>query len=397
MIQDLFFWMALASSVAIFWLLPLFLRNGFLALFSFTMLCYYDVKSGLALLLLSVFQFYIISYMAKRSIYSPLFLITNIVTILTPLIYFKFYLVSQIDMTVSLTSAGDLLVPLGMSYYSFRMIHVAVEAYRQKEFEYTAKDYFCYIFLFTIIVAGPIQRLDNFVAEANHTFEYDNILHGLVRIFYGLIKQTAIIDLVNNGRQSLLPGSSYDLASAITLSSYELWALVFFAYLVSYLNLSAYTDFAIGSSRLFGFKIMENFNLPILATNLADFWRRWHMTLSGWCQAYVYLPMLGYSRSPYIALIVSFQVMGLWHVFSVNRIMWGIFHAFGVIVAVQWTRYARRTGIQTGSKIWMLIPFWILTQAFVSASWVFVLGENQNNIGVSFHLLLKLITFGVWT
>lgn len=394
MIQDLFFWSALIVSVFTFWILPPQLRNPFLAVFSAAVLGFYDWESCFLLFSLSLFQFFFLSTVLKRSLYSNKLLFVNLFLILAPLIYFKANLVRDLDSEISLTSAGDLLVPLGISYYSFRIIHVTLEAYRKQTFEYPARDYFCYIFLFTIILAGPIQRIDKFFIESKVVFDPQLVLDGLLRISYGIVKQTAVIDVVNKIKYNLLETDSVNITTALTVPHSSLWIILFSSYIISYLNLSAYSDIAIGSSRLFGFRIMENFNLPFLATSLAEFWRRWHMTLSGWCQTYIYLPTLGFSRNPYLALIISFQVMGLWHVFSLNRVAWGLFHAFGVIIAIEWARYARKKRIQVAQYAVAQIAFWVFTQAFISASWVFVLSENQNDIGSSLSLLLKLATFG---
>ncbi len=179
---------------------------------------------------------------------------------------------------------------------------------------------------------------------------------------------------------------------ALEHASYgALWGILALAYVASLLNLSAYTDLAIGTSRLFGFKISENFNYPFIAQSLPDFWRRWHITLSSWCQTYVYSPVLGWSRNPYLALLVSFQVMGLWHAFSVNRVFWGIFHALGVIVASLWHKHARRNKWSWTETPFAIVVAWALTQAFVCASWIFVIAENDEHYLSSLWVLMRLV------
>src|SRR5205085_6601538 len=120
------------------------------------------------------------------------------------------------------------------------------------------------------------------------------------------------------------------------------WAFFALSFAFLYLEFSAYTDFAIGSARLFGLSILENFNFPWLATSLADFWRRWHMSLTNWCRSYVYMPMLGATRNPYTASYASFAAMGLWHGSSWHWLAWGLTHASGLAVYARWTQIRQR-------------------------------------------------------
>jgi alginate O-acetyltransferase complex protein AlgI len=293
-------------------------------------------------------------------------------------------------------NAGDLIVPLGMSYYTFRLLHVAIDAYRRKSFEYLFQDYVCYVFLFTIIVAGPIQRFDEFLRNTSIAFTKDHLLHGGTRVVFGLIKQTVVIDSVFWIRDEILsrPLGALSLDLLAQMKWQDLWVVLIAAYVSSYLNLSAYTDIAIGSSRLFGFTISENFNWPIAATSITDFWRRWHMTLTGWCQNYVYFPVLGLSRNPYAAIIASFLAIGLWHVMTFNRVAWGCFHAAGVI-GVSLLRRTYRKSAARYQQSFIVIGFsWLLTQAFVSASWIFVIAERSNDLKGSLSILLRLIGIG---
>ena len=120
------------------------------------------------------------------------------------------------------------------------------------------------------------------------------------------------------------------MANIDTIAIWKVWGFLALTYLYAYLDFSAYTDIAIGASRLFGIKIMENFNFPILAINISDFWKRWHMTLAGWCQTYIYMPVMARTRTPYAAVFATFTMMGLWHGATAGWLLWGLYHATGV-------------------------------------------------------------------
>jgi len=208
----------------------------------------------------------------------------------------------------------------------------------------------------------------------------------VMKIAYGMIKIFVLAKFVQAdiyGIGDPTQGNQLD-----TMSSAHVWAFVILSYLYAYLDFSAYTDIAIGASRLYGFKIMENFRFPIIARNISDFWNRWHMTLARWCQSYVYMPVIAYTRNPYAAVYATFLVMGLWHGATAPWIMWGLYHATGVAVFTTLSRYRRRIGpdhlIYRASR-----PIGIpLTFLFVSGSYAFSTSESG---WVSIQILLKLV------
>ena len=115
------------------------------------------------------------------------------------------------------------------------------------------------------------------------------------------------------------------------LGAFAGWVYVIAVFVRAYFDLSAYTDLAIGFSALFGFRIMENFNLPFLSKNLGDFWRRWHISLSSWVRNNVYFPVYGLTRKPWLGLYASMLTMGLWHYVNLNWTVWGLYHGTGLV------------------------------------------------------------------
>jgi alginate O-acetyltransferase complex protein AlgI len=265
-------------------------------------------------------------------------------------------------------------IPLGISYFTFKLIHYAVEVSWGTITDRSLARFAAYIFLFPIFTAGPIERFDHFLAEREESWSLDSTLAGLFRIGQGLIKAFVFSRLVAPANHDWIPSAEALVRSLPETSHLELGAYLFFSFLYAYFDFSAYSDIAIGASRLFGLRIMENFNWPILAPNIGEFWRRWHMTLAGWCQAYVYVPIIGHTRKLVLAIYATFLAMGAWHGPSWNWILWGAYHGTGVAVYQSWSRFKRMRGwgpsLPGAASPWrhLGIP---LTIAFVSGSYAF--------------------------
>jgi alginate O-acetyltransferase complex protein AlgI len=393
MIQDFVFWLFLGATVVVFWLLPVGWRLPALSIGSLGIIAYLAPDSAAVLTIMAIATWFLLPIIAQHNRTALLGLLALVGITAGPLVLLKFTSIYGIPWLDG--SHLKLLVPLGMSYYVFRLVHVAIEAYRHGERPTDPVEFFNYAFLFTIFVAGPIERYDNFTAQRSARFDPVLFRDGLTRIVFGLIKQGVLIEALNQIRRIAL-GSKFHLQNGAELLAAppgEVWLLLLISYLVAYLNLGAYSDVAIGASRLFGLRISENFNYPIAARNLSDFWRRWHMTLSGWCQSYIFSPVLGLTRSPYLALIASFQVMGLWHLFTVNRIGWGLFQAAGLIGLYAWRKRTAKAAF--GKTWWWATLAWFLTQSYATLGFLFVHEEQSNNILMTLRIMLHLLTFGL--
>jgi alginate O-acetyltransferase complex protein AlgI len=175
------------------------------------------------------------------------------------------------------------------------------------------------------------------------------------------------------------------------ISTGRAWFICGLIYLQVYLDFSAYTDLAIGTSRLFGFRIMENFRWPIFATSIGGFWTRWHRTLAGWCQAYIYMPLLGLTRNPYLAVYAAFTAIGIWHAGSLAFLLWGIYHSTGVAVYHLW----RRRGGRLARRFPGRVGGWILTQLFVIGSFAITLPGAGQDGREGLRVLAKLLFLDV--
>ncbi len=270
-------------------------------------------------------------------------MIANIVLNLGILAVFKYYdfFVSEFGQLFGISTDSLLLkiiLPVGISFYTFQALSYSIDVYRQK-IEPT-KDiiaFFAFIAFFPQLVAGPIERATNLLPQFlnKRTFSYDQATDGMRQILWGLFKKIVVAD--NCATYVYQVWATYDTQTGSTL----LLAAVLFTFQI-YGDFSGYSDIAIGTAKLFGIKLMRNFNNPYFSRDIAEFWRRWHISLTTWFRDYVYIP-LGGSRPEIPAHIqnpdrykkwiivrntfVIFLLSGFWHGANWTFIAWGAYHA----------------------------------------------------------------------
>ena len=221
----------------------------------------------------------------------------------------------------------NLLVPLGISFFTFKTISYLLDINKGKMG--ACKDwvtFFTYVSFFPTILSGPIDRAKNFIPqlEKNRSFDYDNASVGLRQIYWGLFKKVVIADTLSLVVANIFSGDK-DLIS-ITL----LFGAIVYSFQM-YADFCGYSDMAIGISRLLGFEVTSNFNYPFMAENIADFWRRWHMSLTSWLTEYVFTP-LSIAFRDYgkfgliISIIINFVICGIWHGANWTFVLWGLLH-----------------------------------------------------------------------
>ena len=280
----------------------------------------------------------------RRRLISPKFwMIANIVLNLGILAVFKYYdfFVSEFGQLFGISTDSLLLriiLPVGISFYTFQALSYSIDVYRQK-IEPT-KDiiaFFAFIAFFPQLVAGPIERATNLLPQFlnKRTFSYDQATDGMRQILWGLFKKIVVAD--NCATYVDQVWTTYDTQTGSTL----LLAAILFTFQI-YGDFSGYSDIAIGTAKLFGVKLMRNFNNPYFSRDIAEFWRRWHISLTTWFRDYVYIP-LGGSRPEVPAHIknpdrykkwiivrntfVIFLLSGFWHGANWTFIAWGAYHA----------------------------------------------------------------------
>ncbi|NWF39540.1 hypothetical protein F3F96_10385 [Mariprofundus sp. NF] len=216
-------------------------------------------------------------------------------------------------------------VMLGLSYYTCRHIHILMEVYKGNIQTMSLRRYFHYQLFLPVLVVGPIHRYQNFQRQCERRrWDSVNLTTGFERILYGYAKVVVLGNwLLNHKLGGILEQYAGDGFWGIFIISAKDW-------LYLYIEFSGYIDVALGFSLLLGFHIEENFNHPLKARNLIDFWQRWHITLSSWCKDYVFSPVQAKTRNQLLAVFAAMTVMGLWHELSLYYFLWGFYHATGI-------------------------------------------------------------------
>lgn len=263
------------------------------------------------------------------------FMIINIVVNLVILGFFKycnFFIESLVD-AFSLfgkelnISTLKIILPVGISFYTFQALSYSIDVYHKKLT--ASKDiisYFAYVSFFPQLVAGPIERATNLLPQfaKERRVERSEFFDGLRQILWGFFKKMVVADTLSAPVSEVF--ANYGIYASSTLL---LTAILFTIQL--YCDFSGYSDIAIGTSRLFGFNLMRNFNYPFFSRNIAEFWRKWHISLTTWFRDYVYIPMGGSRVSKVKVLrntLVIYLLSGFWHGSSWTYVAWGLINAF---------------------------------------------------------------------
>ena len=231
----------------------------------------------------------------------------------------------------SLGLALHLVLPVGISFYTFQSIGYVVDVYRRQiPAQRSLLDYALYVTFFPQLVAGPIERAGHMLPQfaGKRCFEPDLWRSALGLMLWGFFKKVVIADSI-----AVIANKIFALSEP---SFPVLWAGVLAFTVQIYADFSAYTDIARGTARLFGFELMRNFCHPYLATSPADFWRRWHISLSTWMRDYIYIPLGGGRRGTArnsFNLMATFVISGLWHGASWNFVFWGAY--WGLLILLQ--------------------------------------------------------------
>ncbi len=269
--------------------------------------------------------------------------------------YFNFFSKSLSESFSSLgyeldTLTLDIILPVGISFYTFQTMSYTIDIYRKKLAP--SKDiiaFFAFVSFFPQLVAGPIERATNLLPQfyKKRKFSYEKAADGLRQILWGLFKKIVIAD---NCAQVV--NQVFDNYMDLSASSLLLGA-IFFAFQI-YGDFSGYSDIAIGTSRLFGFNLMQNFAFPYFSRDIAEFWRRWHISLSTWFRDYVYIP-LGGSRGGISMKIrntfIIFIVSGFWHGANWTFVIWGFLNALYFLPLLLLNRNRTHTNVVAEDKL----------------------------------------------
>ena len=327
----------------------------------------------LPIILVSMIVNYMV-YVLLKSLWKPrvrmVLLILAIIIDIGILFYFKYYgffaeninTVFRCDLT-----AKDLVLPLGISFFTFQQLSFVIDAYRREISDYHWLEYGLFVTYFPQLIAGPIvthdQLISQFIDRDRGKINWNNMASGLYLFALGMAKKVLIADTFGNaanwGFSNI--GQLDSLSAFVTMLSYTFQI---------YFDFSGYCDMALGMARMMNIDLPINFNSPYKSLTILEFWNRWHITLTRFFTKYVYIPLGGNRRGKgrtYINIMIVFIASGFWHGANWTFLLWGMMHGiFSVITKMQRSFFER------------LPPFfsWFLTFGFINGSWIFFRADS---------------------
>lgn len=286
-------------------------------------------------------------------------------------------------------NAFDILMPLGLSFYTFKNISYVVDVYTDKiNVQYNPIYYYDYACFFPCIVAGPINKAKDFFEDltTHEGLEYKDAKNGGIQLLLGIFEKVVFSDYLAIIANNILNNSHISGYTAI-------FGVVLYSFVI-YLDFDSYSNIAIGTARLFGIHMPKNFNSPYLGHNLKDFWSRWHISLSTFLKDYIYIPLGGNKKGivvKYFNILTVFVVSGIWHGATINFVIWGVLH--GLIRIIEEGIEFILKKIPLPEKVQKVISYLGIPINFVIVTllWLVFRCENLNEVIDIIHRCMTLI------
>ncbi|KXK20715.1 MAG: membrane bound O-acyl transferase MBOAT family protein [Candidatus Parvibacillus calidus] len=383
--------MVFSSIVFVLYFLPVFLvlyfiidrryKNVLILVSSILFYAWGAPKFIFVILGTTLLDFILVHYMDRMATdwKRKVMLSISIVVNLGLLVYFKYsnFFIENINLFLSGLGFNEvawtkLVLPIGISFYTFETITYVVDVYRRIHRPLTNFwDYQLYIIFFPKLIAGPIVRYHEIadqITDRSANENNENRLTGFYRFVIGLSKKVLIANQMG-AQADMIFSQDYH-----QLSMMHAWVGILAYTFQIYFDFSGYSDMAIGIGRMMGFKLPENFNSPYTSGSITEFWRRWHITLGKWMRNYLYIPLGGNrisSGRTYMNLWLVFVASGLWHGASWNFVIWGAYHGCFLVLE-------RTFLLRLYNRIGRVVPI-VLTFFFVVIGWVFFRVEHFND------------------
>jgi D-alanyl-lipoteichoic acid acyltransferase DltB (MBOAT superfamily) len=314
-------------------------------------------------------------------------LILSLTANLAVLFFFKYYNFFTEAAVYALYKIGfsfsfpqfNVLLPVGISFYTFQALGYSIDMfYGRIKAERNFLNYALFVTFFPQLVAGPIERTANLLPQfnVNHSFDYNRITSGLRLAAWGMFQKMVIADHLAVYVNAIYSNPAVFPATTLALATF------FFAFQI-YCDFSGYSDIAIGVARILGFDLMVNFKNPYFSRSIADFWRRWHISLSTWLKDYIYIPLGGSRKGKtrqMFNLLLTFLLSGLWHGASFHFVVWGFLHGLFQVIGRTTMRYRSffryKIGLSDEAPLTRFIQVTI-TFVLVCFAWVFFRAESS--------------------
>lgn len=317
-----------------------------------------------------------------------LLLATVVVADLAVLAYFKYatFILNDVIGLMLRTnfSLGSIVLPVGISFYTFQGISHAVDVYRRRfTMNTTLLEYFFYLTFFPLLLAGPITRAENLIPRLRRNRQASSrmVWSGLWLIMLGLVKKNMVSDYIGQF-------TTWVFDAPQTFSGFENMAALLGYPVQIYFDFSGYSDMSIGAAAILGFWLPDIFRFPYRALSLTDFWRRWHISLSTWFRDYLYIPLGGNRKGTlrmYANNFITMLVAGLWHGASWMFVIWGALHGFGLCVHKFFSRQLR---ITIPSTLWGNTLSWLITYVYVCFAWSFFRSQSLTQLGTMYEKIV---------
>ncbi len=311
--------------------------------------------------------------------------------------YFNFFVDSTETMLNNLGMQADfftlnILLPVGISFYTFQTLSYTIDVYRREiKASRDPLAFFAYVAFFPQLVAGPIERAKNFIPQFSKekTFDYEEASDGLRQMLWGFFKKVVIADSCSPFVDQIFADPSASSSPVLMIGA------VLFAFQI-YGDFSGYTDIALGTARLFGFNLMRNFAYPYFSRDIAEFWRRWHISLSSWFKDYLYFPLGGSRGSQALKVrntFAIFLVSGFWHGANWTFIFWGGLNALYFLPSLLMKTNRKNIGIVAADR---MLPsfrefYQIITTFFLTCiAWIFF---RATSITHGFNYIIEMFSF----
>jgi D-alanyl-lipoteichoic acid acyltransferase DltB (MBOAT superfamily) len=329
---------------------------------------------------------------------------TSIIVNLGFLGFFKYYNFFLDNFTQAFSFLGrdisvsslNIILPVGISFYTFQTLSYSIDVYKGKL--KPTKDiiaFSAFVSFFPQLVAGPIERATNLLPQfyKSRKFDYDKAVDGMRQILWGLFKKVVIADNAAVFANLIFNNSADYSGSTLLLGA------IFFSFQI-YGDFSGYSDIAIGTSRLFGFDLMRNFHFPYFSRDIAEFWRRWHISLASWFRDYLYIPLGGSRGSTWMKvrnIFIIFLVSGFWHGANWTFIVWGVLNALYFLPLLLAKKNRNYLGPVAEDKVWPNIKeasMMIGTFGLTVLAWVFFRAEN---VGHGFSIISEILSSSLFS
>ncbi|WP_020003994.1 MBOAT family O-acyltransferase [Brachyspira innocens] len=394
-------------TLILYWIFPKKYRYICLFIASYTFYMFWNPKYALLMGTSTVVTF-LSGVLIEKLKYKRTVVAFSFIINLAILIFFKYFdfLLQNINIVLSalniqlINKPFDVILPVGISFYTFQALSYTIDVYRGEiKSEKNIIKYALFVSFFPQLVAGPIERSKNLLIQIENLekvkrFDYERITEGLTLMLFGYFQKMVIADRVAILVDTVFNGYYEYNSMALIL------AAVFFAIQI-YCDFGSYSLIAIGTAKVMGINLMENFNTPYFARSVKEFWGRWHISLSTWFRDYLYIP-LGGNRCSNIRksfnILVTFLVSGLWHGANFTFIAWGAIHGIFHIIEEQLKpikeKYLNRFKIKTNAFSFALIEI-VITFIIVDLAWIFFRAETIHD--AIFYIKRIFTRIDLWT